>query len=133
VATLAQSRHAVGLSLQSRRAMIHARRVRSSLRSIHCTTVRAGATTDGLDAPENAAKNCDPDTNVIRYVADLTGNVFHGGPEASSSNRLEFFSGKLAIRKIVVRRKCHLVFPVSVLGDHLRNCGLDAASIPCLL
>src|SRR3954452_1321834 len=27
-------------------------------------------------------------------------------------NRVEFFSGKLAVRKIVVRRKCHLVYPV---------------------
>ena len=59
----------------------------------------------------SAACNCNRAANVYRTnqtasrnLEDASAKVLQGGPEAARSDRLELFNGKLAIRKVVVRR-----------------------------
>src|SRR4051794_11373348 len=50
-------------------------------------------------------------------LEDVYGNGFQPVRPACR-NRLELFNGKLAIRNVVVGRKCHPVSPVLMLRDH---------------
>src|SRR6516164_2113318 len=47
----------------------------------------------------------------------------------AGSNRLKFFDGKLAIRRLVIRRKCHPVSPVWKVRDDPRSRGHDVVRV----
>ena len=78
-------------------------------RSVHILIAGCCCATGGYaGAREDADTDRNPETDLSDDLPDV-GQCLQARPEAAGGNRVQFFDGKLAVRKLVVG-KGHLVF-----------------------